>query len=64
MHISAARAGHKSELRSNRNYLTNHTKSNHATSYLWPQGWTNIHIHICMKVKLGAHLPVVIVRLV
>ena len=32
--------GHKSELRSSRNDLTN---LNHATSYLWPQGWTHTH---------------------
>ena len=35
--------GQKSKLRSSRNILTNHIKSNHATSYL--QGWTHTHTH-------------------
>ena len=45
--------GHISELRSKRNDLTNPICTvrivNHATSYLWPWGWThNIHTHSCI----------------
>ena len=35
--------GHNLKLKSSRNYLTKHTGSNHATSYLCPQGWTRRH---------------------
>jgi len=44
---------HKLELRSNRNNLTNHTKSKLCHSYLWPQGWIhNIYIHTYVHIHM------------
>ena len=34
------------KLKGSISYSTNHTVSNHATNYLWPQGWTHRQTHI------------------
>ena len=35
---------HNMELKSSKNYSTNHASQNHATTFLWPRGRTHIRM--------------------
>ena len=51
--------GQKSELRSSKEVLTIIQSLNHATSYLWLQGWTHTHMYIHTHTHILCHVKVI-----